>query len=148
MMMGINKFSTGLKNPLTECRARPVTFLSNSVSTGHCQAVSYSTDFDVDVDDSKGSSFGTNKRKEIKSKECTKQRLTTFWCDWLKTQPACRILKSDHPECFRTIFDPDIQRETLASLGTHGICIGSGKCSTVLLAEELNNVRGLKKCLE
>lgn len=76
------------------------------------------------------------------------QHLITLLCDWFKSQPTCQILKSEDPVCYSDMFDLDPQQGTLVSLDPHCVYVGSQKKSTVLLAEDLNNVYGLKDELE
>lgn len=76
-----------------------------------------------------------------------KDSLIEFLFKWFKSYPSCQILKED-PENFDGMFDLEPEHGTLVSLDPHCIHYGAEQKSIVILADDLNNVYGLKAAPE
>lgn len=76
-----------------------------------------------------------------------KDVLIEFLFKWFKANPSCQILKED-PEHFEGMFDLEPEHGTLLSLDPHCIHQGAEHKSIVILADDLNNVYGLKAAPE
>lgn len=92
--------------------------------------------------DSGGRDPGTHE-----AQTCEKKALVNFLCQWFKSHNCCQILKEE-PTDFDGMFDLEPERGDLLSLDPQCIYRGAEQKSIVILADDMNNVYGLKPALD